>query len=260
VSEPTTPASGGALRDRVVVVTGAARGIGKSLARAASAEGAFVVVADIEFEGATQTAAEIEREGPGSLPVRVDIADGESVRLMVDATMHRFGRVDVLVNNAGMLATLGRKPFDAIDEEEWDRVMTVNVKGAWLCCREVAPAMKDQGYGKIINVSSDTILSGVPGMLHYVASKGALAAMTRSLARELGPHGICVNAIAPGFTTTDAAMARGTEANERNIRIRAIPRAQTPEDITGTVVFLASSASDFLTGQLIAVNGGAVFH
>jgi NAD(P)-dependent dehydrogenase (short-subunit alcohol dehydrogenase family) len=178
---------------------------------------------------------------------------------MVAAALDRFGRIDVLVNNAAIV-DLARQPSDLISEQEWDRVMQVNVKGPWLCIRAVLPAMREQRGGKIVNLSSDLILSGVPGLLHYVASKGALTAMTRSLARELGPDGICVNAVAPGLTTTDAAMTHGQEAAERSIRTRAIPRAQTPDDITGTVVFLASEASAFMTGQLLVVNGGSVLH
>jgi 3-oxoacyl-[acyl-carrier protein] reductase len=177
---------------------------------------------------------------------------------MVAATLGRFSRIDILVNNAAIV-DLPRGPSEAIPEEQWDRVMMVNVKGPWLCICAVLPVMRKQRSGKIINLSSDMILSGVPGMLH-VASKGALTAMTRSLARELGPDGIRVNSIAPGLTTIDAAMIHGQEAAERSIRTRAIPRAETPEDITGAVVFFASAASEFITGQLLVVNGGSVLH
>ena len=247
------------LAGRVVIVTGGARGIGKAVALRCAAEGASVVIADIEGEGAAQTAAQIEALGGQALAVRTDVSAAESVGAMVAAALDRFGRIDVLVNNAAIV-DLARQPSDLISEQEWDRVMLVNVKGPWLCIRAVLPAMREQRGGKIVNLSSDLILSGVPGLLHYVASKGALTAMTRSLARELGPDGICVNAVAPGLTTTDAAMTHGQEAAERSIRTRAIPRAQTPDDITGTVVFLASEASAFMTGQLLVVNGGSVLH
>ena len=247
------------LAGRVVIVTGGARGIGKAIALRCAAEGASVVIADIEGEGAAQTAAQIEALGGQALAVRTDVSAAESVGAMVAAALDRFGRIDVLVNNAAIV-DLARQPSDLISEQEWDRVMLVNVKGPWLCIRAVLPAMREQRGGKIVNLSSDLILSGVPGLLHYVASKGALTAMTRSLARELGPDGICVNAVAPGLTTTDAAMTHGQEAAERSIRTRAIPRAQTPDDITGTVVFLASEASAFMTGQLLVVNGGSVLH
>lgn len=247
------------LAGRVAIVTGGARGIGKAIALECAAEGASVVIADIDRERAAETAAQIEALGGRALAVRTDVSAAGSVAAMAGAALDRFGRIDVLVNNAAIV-DVARQPSDLISEEEWDRVMLVNVKGPWLCVRAVLPAMREQRGGKIINLSSDLILSGVPGLLHYVASKGALTAMTRSLARELGPDGICVNAVAPGLTTTDAAMTHGQEAAERSIRTRAIPRAQTPDDITGTVVFLASDASSFMTGQLLVVNGGSVLH
>jgi 3-oxoacyl-[acyl-carrier protein] reductase len=247
------------LAGRVAIVTGGARGIGQAIALACAAEGASVVIADIDGERAADVAAQIEALGGRALAVRTDVSAADSVAAMAGAALGRFGRIDVLVNNAAIV-DVARQPSDLISEEEWDRVMQVNVKGPWLCVRAVLPAMREQRGGKIINLSSDLILSGVPGLLHYVASKGALTAMTRSLARELGPDGICVNAVAPGLTTTDAAMAHGQEAAERSIRTRAIPRAQTPDDITGTVVFLASDASSFMTGQLLVVNGGSVLH
>ena len=251
--------SPGSLAGRVAIVTGGARGIGKAIALGCAAEGASVVIADIDGGLAAETAAQIEALGGRALAVRTDVSATDSVAAMVGAALDRFGRIDVLVNNAAIV-DVARQPSDLISEEEWDRVMLVNVKGPWLCVRAVLPAMREQRGGKIINLSSDLILSGVPGLLHYVASKGALTAMTRSLARELGPDGICVNAVAPGLTTTDAAMTHGQEAAERSIRTRAIPRAQTPDDITGTVVFLASDASSFMTGQLLVVNGGSVLH
>jgi 3-oxoacyl-[acyl-carrier protein] reductase len=247
------------LAGRVAIVTGGARGIGQAIALECAAEGASVVIADIDGERAADVAARIEALGGRALAVRTDVSAADSVAAMAGAALGRFGRIDVLVNNAAIV-DVARQPSDLISEEEWDRVMQVNVKGPWLCVRAVLPAMREQRGGKIINLSSDLILSGVPGLLHYVASKGALTAMTRSLARELGPDGICVNAVAPGLTTTDAAMAHGQEAAERSIRTRAIPRAQTPDDITGTVVFLASDASSFMTGQLLVVNGGSVLH
>jgi NAD(P)-dependent dehydrogenase (short-subunit alcohol dehydrogenase family) len=247
------------LAGSVAIVTGGARGIGKAIALRLAAEGASVVIADSEGTLAAETAAEIEVLGWPALAVPTDVCAAPSVNAMVAATLGRFGRIDVLVNNAAIV-DLPRGPSDAIPEEQWDRVMLVNVKGPWLCVCAVLPVMRNQRSGKIVNLSSDIILSGVPGMLHYVASKGALAAMTRSLARELGPNGIRVNSIAPGLTITDAAMIHGQEAAERSIRTRAIPRAETPEDITGTVVFLASAASEFMTGQLLVVNGGSVLH
>jgi NAD(P)-dependent dehydrogenase (short-subunit alcohol dehydrogenase family) len=179
---------------------------------------------------------------------------------MAEAAIERFERVDVLVNNAGLIPNVARRSFDEIPEVEWDRIMTVNVKGAWLCCKAVVPHMRRQAYGKIVNISSNTVLWGSPGLLHYVSSKGAIVAFTRSLARELGPSGIRVNAVAPGFTETEGSHHEAGDVTARNISARAIPRAQRPEDLSGTVIFLASADSDFLTGQLIAVNGGSHMH
>jgi len=247
------------LAGSVAIVTGGAGGIGKAIALRLAAEGASVVIADIEGTLAGETAAEIGRLGWPALAVPTDVCAAPSVEAMVAATLDRFGRIDILVNNAAIV-DLPRGPSETISEEQWDRVMLVNVKGPWLCVCAVLPAMRNQRSGKIVILSSDLILSGIPGMLHYVASKGALTAMTRSLARELGPDGIRVNSIAPGLTTTDAAMIHGQEAAERSIRTRAIPRAETPEDITGAVVFLASAASEFITGQLLVINGGSVLH
>jgi 3-oxoacyl-[acyl-carrier protein] reductase len=164
------------------------------------------------------------------------------------------------VNNAAMLSGVARRSFLEIPEHEWDRMMSVNVKGVWQCCKAVVPHMRRQGGGKIINISSDTVLSGVPGLLHYVASKGAIATMSRSLCRELGPDNICVNAIAPGFTVTPAALEHGDEAVQRSVAGRALARPQVPEDLAGVIAFLISSDSDFLTGQLLTVNGGYVLH
>lgn len=172
-----------------------------------------------------ETAAEIRASGQQSHAVQTDVSKADSVTAMTESALSQFGRVDILVNNAATMAQLPWQPFGDIPEEQWDLVMLVNVKGPWLCIRSVSPAMRAQRCGKIINISSDMILSGILGMLHYVASKGALMAMTRSLARELGPDSICVNAVAPGFTITDAAMAHGQESNERSIRTGAIQRA-----------------------------------
>jgi 3-oxoacyl-[acyl-carrier protein] reductase len=248
------------LRDRVVVVTGGGRGIGKAIALRCADAGASIAVVDIQADLAAGAAAEVVGRGQAAVAVQTDVSDARSVAAMAKTVHLELGRIDVLVNNAAMMAQLPRQPFEAIPEEQWDRVMQVNVKGPWLCTRAVVPTMRAQRYGKIINISSDMVLSGVPGLLHYVASKGALTAMTRSLARELGPDGICVNAVAPGFTITEAALTHGREAAERSILSRAIPRAQTPSDLTGTIIFLASADSDFLTGQLLVVNGGSVLH
>lgn len=248
------------LDERIVIVTGAARGIGRAFALRCAAEGAGVVVADINADGACKTAEAIVAAGGEALPVGVDVARYESAEAMVQATLERFGRLDVLVNNAAMMADVARRPFEEIPDAEWDAMMAVNVRGTWNCCRAVVGPMRRQGSGSIVNVASDTILFGVPGLLHYVASKGAIAAMTRSLARELGADGIRVNTLAPGFTETEAALAHEAGVAAVRVQGRALKRMEVPEDLTGTLVYLASADSDFVTGQFIAVNGGYALH
>jgi 3-oxoacyl-[acyl-carrier protein] reductase len=248
------------LQERVVIITGAGRGIGKALAVTCASEGGRVVVAEIDPRAGEATAGEIRRRGGEALAVPTDVSDWKSVAAMGAAAEAAFGRVDVLINNAAFLPQVARRPFDEIPEREWDRMMAVNVKGCWLCCKAIVPFMRRQQYGKIVNISSNTVLWGSPGVLHYVSSKGAVMALTRSLARELGPAGIRVNTVAPGFTTTEGTSHESDEVTARNVAARAIPRPQVPDDLTGTVLFLSSSDSDFVTGQLIAVNGGSHVH
>lgn len=243
---------------RVVIVTGAAQGIGRVYTSRFAAEGAKVVVADVDKAGALGAAAEI----PGALGLEVDVADVRSVRAMAAAARDRFGRIDVLVNNAGLFtAILPRRPLEEIDPESWDRVMAVNVRGVFLCVQAVVPAMKAQGGGRIVNIASATALTGVPGFVHYVASKGAVIAMTRALARELGPSGIAVNAVAPGLTLTEGVRRLyPPEDIQAALAPRSIKRPQLPEDLVGTVLYLASEESQLVTGQLIVVDGGHYFH
>jgi NAD(P)-dependent dehydrogenase (short-subunit alcohol dehydrogenase family) len=248
------------LDGRVVVITGAGGGIGRACANGCAAEGARVVIAEIDSDLGQETANEVQASGGEALAIPTDVGDWPSVQSMAATVLDRFGRVDGLVNNAALLATLERRPFDQISEDEWDRVMLVNVKGVWNCCRALVPAMRRQRYGKIVNLSSDVVLSGVPGLLHYVSSKGAVLSMTRSLAREVGSDNVCVNAIAPGFTETRAALAHAGDARERSVRARAIQRAEVPQDLVGSVVFLLSGDSDFVTGVLLPVNGGYIMH
>lgn len=251
---------GGRLQDRVVIVTGGAQGIGRAYARRLAAEGALITIADVDTLGAGAAAQESGGPQGRAIAVEVDVADPAAVARMAQATLDAFGRIDVLVNNAALFSTLDRQPIEQITVEVWDRVMAVNVRGVFLCCQAVLPAMRRQGQGKIINIASGIILSGMPNFLHYVTSKGAVFALTRSLAREVGRYGITVNSLAPGLVATEAVQRQLTEVGvEEQHRIRAIPRDETPEDLEGTLVYLASDDSDFVTGQMIVVNGGAQF-
>ena len=248
------------LKDRVAIITGGAQGLGKVYALAFAKEGAKVVIADINAEGAAQTAREIQDSSGEARSMKVDITNANETAKMAEYAVKEFGGIDVLVNNAALYYGITYQKFDEIPEDEWDRMMRINVKGVWLCVKAVSPQMKKQGKGKIINVSSGTTLKGNPGLLHYVASKGAIIGMTRSLARELGEYGINVNCIAPGFTLTEASyLLAGGEAKASVIASRALKRHEMPEDVIGVVIFLSSNLSDFLTGQTIAVNGGDSF-
>jgi 3-oxoacyl-[acyl-carrier protein] reductase len=247
------------LEGRVAIVTGAGQGLGRSFAARLAAEGARVVVADLNEEKAHAVAAEL---GSGSgIAVRADVADEDSVAALMTEVEDAFGRVDVLVNNAAIFSTLTMAPFEEITVEEWDTVMAVNVRGPFLCARGAAPLMRRNGYGKVVNVSSATVFLGRPNYLHYVTSKAALIGMTRALATELGPHGITVNALAPGATETEIPRETVTPAQaEQIVASQAIPRRQVPADLVGAVAFLASPDSDFITGQTLNVDGGAAFH
>ena len=246
------------LEDRVVIVTGGGMGIGRVCCLGLAKEGAKVVVADVQEEGAQNVAAEIAREGEKALAVAVDVTAPEQTRAMARNALDRYGRIDVLVNNAGLYTSIKKKSFAEISPEEWDQVMAVNLKGILLCSQAVYPAMKKQGKGKIINISSGTIFNGTPFFLHYVTSKAGVIGLTRALARELGTDGIAVNAITPGLTLSGPQQAGAiTDAQLADRRSRrSFQRDQFPEDIVGTVLFLASVDSDFITGQTINVDGG----
>jgi NAD(P)-dependent dehydrogenase (short-subunit alcohol dehydrogenase family) len=247
------------LNGRVAIVTGAARGIGAQFAEALAAAGAKVVVTDV-LDGSA-VAKRINAAGGEAIFCQADVTSAQSVAALVAETLTRFATVDVLVNNAGIFADLAKKPFTAIDGAEWDRVMAVNVRGPFECAKAVAPAMIAKGRGKIVNIASGTVFKGFSGALHYVSSKGAIVAMTRCLARELGAHNICVNAIAPGLTMSEAVVDNpewGGAAGDATVASRALKRAQQPADIVGTLLYLASEASDFVTGQTIVVDGGSV--
>jgi NAD(P)-dependent dehydrogenase (short-subunit alcohol dehydrogenase family) len=245
------------LDGKVAVVTGAAQGIGRAIADGLAAEGARIVVADLR--GAEETAATYD----GGVAVTADVSSEDDVRRLVEETAGQCGGIDILVNNAGLYASLEMRPFEQIPLEEWRRVMDVNVASMFLMCRAVVPVMRERGGGKIVNISSGTPFRGVPFVLHYVTSKGAIVAFTRALAKELGKDNVLVNCVAPGFT-----MSAGVEANPQvveklrdvSVAARTIQRDQVPEDIVGAVVYLCGPTSDFVTGQTIVIDGGQYFH
>ncbi|MGE5302973.1 MAG: SDR family NAD(P)-dependent oxidoreductase [Alphaproteobacteria bacterium] len=245
------------LAGKVAIVTGGARHIGAAYARRLALEGAAVVIADVLDGG--PIANEICAQQGKALALKVDVSDEAATNRMAAETVKAFGRIDILVSNAAIFINIARHPFYEITAEEWDRVSAVNIKGPFLCAKAVFPQMKQQKSGKIINISSSTAYWGTPMFLHYVASKAALVGMTRSLAREVGEFGICVNAIAPGLVEHEGQNAPQA-LTELQLKERSIKRLQTPEDLMGTLIFLASPDSDFMTGQTIVVDGGSVFH
>jgi len=252
--------AGDALEGRTVVVTGAAQGIGREFAAAFGTVGATVVVADLDGDRAAETAEELVGAGVTSSAVEVDVTDEESVRQLVAATVGAHGTLDVLVNNAAIFSTITMKPFDEIDLAEWNAVMAVNLTGAFLCCKAVAPQMRRQQRGRIINISSATVLMGRPNYLHYVTSKAGIVGLTRALARELGGDGVTVNAIMPGSVDTGIPRDSATpEAAAAIVARQAVPTRLTPGDITGAALFLASDGASALTGQTIVVDGGMNF-
>ena len=243
---------------RVVLITGAGGGLGRVFAEGFAAQGDRVVVADIDGPGAERTVEVLVGRGAEALAVTVDVTSAESVRAMVDSLIARFGRLDVVVNNAAIYATLTRTPFTDIDPAEWDRVMGVNAKGTWLVSAAAFPHLTSPG-GRIINIASATVMSGSPLWMHYVASKAAVIGMTRVMAREVGAAGVTVNAIAPGFTLTEASLGLLEDAETYGVDRGAIKRAGRPDDIVGTALFLASDQAGYLTGQTIVVDGGKQF-
>jgi len=243
----------GRLAGKACIVTGGAKSLGLAFTRALLAEGARVLAADIA-DGAEAAAA-------GAEVVTEDITQDGTAERIARACLDRFGRIDVLVNNAALFATLPVARYDEITPELWERVMAVNVTGTYRMIRAVCPHMEAQGAGKIVNITSGTVYKGMPGMLHYIASKGAVQAMTRALSREVGERGVCVNNLAPGLTLSASILENAGHveaARERVIASRAIRRDGMPEDLLGALVFLCSGESDFITGQTIAVDGGSI--
>jgi NAD(P)-dependent dehydrogenase (short-subunit alcohol dehydrogenase family) len=236
------------LDGRVAIVTGGTQGIGAAIARGLQAEGATVVIADLN---------------PPAGGIRADVSSEEDVGRMVQEALGRHGRIDILVNNAGLYASLEMRQFTEIPLEEWRQVMDVNVASMFLTCRAVVPVMREQGGGRIVNISSGTPFRGVPFLLHYVTSKGAIVALTRSLAKELGKDAIHVNCVAPGFTMSDGVKSHPEvieKLRDVSIAARTIQRDQVPEDVVGAVVFLCTPAADFITGQTMVIDGGQYFH
>lgn len=250
----------GRLENKVVIVTGGARGLGKVFCLAMAEEGAKVVVADILDNEAQQTAKEIKDKGGSSISIKVDVSSEKETSRMAEKTVREFGRIDILVNNAAILHGLGRRSFSEISAEEWNRLMAVNLGGAFLCAKAVFPQMKEQQKGKIINMSSETAFTGSKGFLHYVTSKGGILSLTRSLAAELGEYGIRVNSVAPGLTDTEAARTITDDIMKYDTSRTPLGRLEQPDDLVGALIFFASDESDFITGQALVVDGGRYMH
>jgi NAD(P)-dependent dehydrogenase (short-subunit alcohol dehydrogenase family) len=247
----------GSLDGKVAIVTGAAQGIGRAIADGLAAAGARIVVADLR--GAGETAQSYD----GGVGVTADVSKEDDVQRLVDEAVAQCGGVDILINNAGLFASLEMRPFDQIPLDEWRQVLDVNVASMFLTCRAAVPVMCERGGGRIVNISSGTVFRGVPFLLHYVTSKGAIVAFTRALAKELGKDNVLVNCVAPGFT-----MSAGVEAHPEvveklrdvSVAARTLQRDQLPEDVVGAVVYLSGPGSEFVTGQTIVIDGGQTFH
>ncbi|WP_127957072.1 SDR family oxidoreductase [Serratia microhaemolytica] len=247
------------LAGKRIVITGAARGLGRSFASAVSSAGARVVMCDILEQELYDSAATLRAQGAEVETHLIDLASPESIRT-VFAAIGEHGAIDGLVNNAALATGVGGKTMMEYDIELWDRVMQVNVRGTWLVSQAAVPLLAKTAHGKIVNIASDTALWGAPRLMAYVASKGAVISMTRSMARELGVHGICVNAIAPGLTRVEATEYVPAERHQLYEQGRALAGVQQPEDVTGSVLYLLSPLADFVTGQLLPVNGGFIFN
>ena len=243
------------LKDRAAIVTGGAQGIGKAIAEKLSEEGASVAIADVNEEGAKAVAEGLPGEGLG---VRADVSSPDDVQAMVDATVERFGRVDVLVNNAAIVPFI---PWDEVDLDHWRTIMSVNLDGPFLAIKAVEKPMREAGYGRIVNIASNTVLAGTPNMAAYVAAKGGILGMTRAFATELGPHGITVNAVAPGLTESEGVKTSPhNEAFGFVEQLQALPGKGQPRQIAPAVAFLASEEAEWITGSMLVVDGGHTRH
>ena len=251
------------LKDKIVIVTGGGHGIGKAYCLGFGQSGSRVVVADIDKPAADQVSAEIvQQTGAHALALHTDVADEKSTKEMAAAVLQHFGRIDVLINNAAIFATIpmNRGRIETIDADEWDRLMAVNLKGLFFCCRAVLPSMRAQKSGKIINIASGTVFAGSPGRIHYVTSKMATIGFTRTLAREVGDDNINVNVLAPGNTLSEENPSQEViRLRQSSAGLRALKRIQMPQDVVGAMLFLASPLSDFITGQTVNVDGGISF-
>lgn len=250
----------GRLDGRVAIVTGAGKGLGQAFCVKLAEEGADIVaVTRADIQGLKQTEKMVRNLGKQVLISQVDVTNEGDTTRMAQEAIEKFSRVDILVNNAAYYYGVKRKPFTEISSDEWDKMMAVNVKGPWICAKAVFETMKAQGRGKIINLTSEVFFTGSHGFIHYVTSKGGVVGLTRALAVELGPHGICVNAVAPGYTDTEASRTIA-DISKYDTSKTPLKRLETPEDLVGVVAFLASDDSNFITGQTILVDGGRAMH
>lgn len=257
---PTRPSLD--LADRVVIVTGGAKGIGKIYTQRLIEAGARVVIADIDKAANDELAQAVAKAGGKAISAPTDVSSPESTAAMAKAAIDKWGRIDGLVNNASLMSVLARRSWMEIPVDEWDKVMAVNLRGIFLCCRAVYPQMKSQGRGKIVNISSNRVFDGTPNRLHYTTSKAGVIGLTRALAREVGEDNITVNAVSPGFTQSETQLATSSNAyvGNKTALNKALNRPQMPDDLVGAVMFLLSDASNFITGQTLNVDGGQMMH